>query len=191
MDRRKALKGIGLSLGFMVATPTVLSILQSCQKDAEIKWKPLFFSKEESIVIQNLTDLILPSTKSSPGAIDVDIPKFLDIYFKDVESEIKQNFMKKGLQTILKNLGGSLTGITTADYDKLLSSFLRPSEKRKSNKEDKLIYGTLVKLRELTVWTYLKSEKIGKEFLAYDPVPGVQIGCISVEEATGGKRWSL
>jgi len=195
MDRRNALKKIGSSLGYMLATPTVLGILQSCQKDSDPLWIPKFFSKEEINVIQNLTDLILPSTESSPGAIDVDVPQFLDLYYKEVEKEIQQNFIQKGLQSILNNLGSQMDQITKTDYDKLLASFLKANkkekEKFKKNKEENYIYGTLLKIRELAVWAFLTSQEIGEEILAYDPIPGVQIGCMTLEEATGGKKWSL
>ena len=195
MDRRSALKNIGLSLGYVVATPAVLSILQSCQKKQEVLWNPKFFTKEEGIVVQNLADLIVPETSSSPGAIKLNIPQFLDLYFKEVESEIKQNYFKKGLQLILKQLGGNVSAISNNEYDKLLTKFLRANNQEISNfkkdKENNKILGALLKLKELTVWAFLTSEKIGEEVLAYDPIPGVQIGCISVEGATGGKMWSL
>jgi len=195
MDRRSALKNIGLSLGYVAATPTVLSILQSCQKKQEALWNPKFFTKEEGIVVQKLTDLILPETSSSPGAMKLNIPQFLDLYYKEVESEIKQNYFKKGLQLILKQLGGNVSAIPNNEYEKLLTKFLRANKQEISNfkkdKENNKILGVLLKLKELTVWAFLTSEKIGEEVLAYDPIPGVQIGCISVEEATGGKMWSL
>ena len=195
MDRRNALKKIGSSLGYLVATPTILGILQSCQKDPDILWTPKFFTKNEGIVIRNLTNLILPSTESSPGAIDVDVPQFLDLYYNEVEKEIQQNFIQKGLQSILNNLGSQMNQITKMDYDKLLARFLKADkkekEKFKKNKEENYIYGTLLKIRELAVWAFLTSQEIGEEVLAYDPIPGKQIGCISVEEATMGKKWSL
>ncbi len=49
MDRRKALKKIGLSFGYVVATPTVISLLQSCKNDTKnlTTWVPKFFSNDE------------------------------------------------------------------------------------------------------------------------------------------------
>ena len=138
MDRRSALKNIGLSLGYVAATPAVLSILQSCQKKQETLWNPKFFTKEEGIVVQKLTDLIIPETSSSPGAIKLNIPQFLDLYFKEVESEIKQNYFKKGLQLILKQLGENVSAISNNEYDKLLTKFLRANKQEISNfKKDK------------------------------------------------------
>jgi hypothetical protein len=43
----------------------------------------------------------------------------------------------------------------------------------------------------MSIWAYKTSQKIGEEVLAYDPIPGKLQGCISLEEATGGKVWSL
>jgi hypothetical protein len=195
MDRRSALKNIGLSLGYITATPAVLSILQSCQKKQEVIWIPKFFTKEEGIVIQKLTDLIIPESSSSPGAMKLNIPQFLDLYFEEVESEIKQNYFKKGIQLILKQLGGNISNVSINEYDKLLTKFLRANKQEigdfKKDKENNKILGVLLKLRELTIWAFLTSEKIGEEVLAYDPIPGIEIGCLTVQDATGGKKWSL
>ena len=46
-------------------------------------------------------------------------------------------------------------------------------------------------LRNSSVWAYKTSELIGETVLAYAPIPGKQQGCISLDEATGGKAWSL
>lgn len=43
----------------------------------------------------------------------------------------------------------------------------------------------------MSIWTYKTSEKIGEKVLAYDLIPGKLQGCISLEEATGSKVWSL
>ena len=56
---------------------------------------------------------------------------------------------------------------------------------------DKLVMATLIGLRSITIWGFKTSEEIGEKVLAYDPVPGVYNGCISLKEATGGKAWSL
>ena len=45
MDRRKALKNMGLALGYTVATPTLISIVQSCKNEKVLEWKPDFFTK--------------------------------------------------------------------------------------------------------------------------------------------------
>jgi len=195
MDRRKAIKRMGLSFGYLAATPTVISILESCTKETPISWIPQFFSEEEAIVIRNLTDLILPPTKNIPGAIDVDVPQFIDSYYNEVVEIKERDTFKKGLDLILKTLGNKVENISTNQYDSLLAKFLNAKKNEieafKINEEDNLAYHTLTSLRSKSVWAFKTSQKIGKEVLAYDPVPGVQIGCMPLDEATGGKKWSL
>lgn len=195
MDRRKAIKRLGLSFGYLAATPTMISILESCTKETKILWTPQFFSKDEALVIQNLTNLILPATENIPGAIEVDVPQFIDSYYHEVVEIKEGKAFKKGINLIIRTLGNNVENIGMDQYDSLLAKFLIAGQKDiktfKNNEEDNLVYHTLTKLRSTSVWAFRTSEKIGKEVLAYDPVPGIQIGCMSMDEATGGKKWSL
>ena len=200
MDRRKALKGLGLSLGFVVATPTILSMLQSCKKDttAVASWVPKFFSADEGTVVENLVDLILPRTADLPGASDVNVAEFIDLYTSKVLGKEEQEGYKKGLAAVMKALKKPVGDITTEDYDGLLAKYLKATKEEKEafgdNEQDTQVLETLISLRGSAIWAYKTSEKVGEEVLAYDPIPGEQKGCISVEEATGewgGKAWSL
>ncbi len=195
MDRRKALKNIGLSLGYMVATPSVISLLQSCKNDTEknVLWKPEFFSTEEGNVLKNLVDLILPKTENLPGAIELNIHKFLDQYFTKVYDEKKQKETKSGIEAISKGLKKPISSLKTEDYDHFLTKYLRATkeDKEKFSENDTIIFDTLSGLRDITVWAYKTTEEIGENVLAYDPIPGIQKGCVSLEETTGGMSWSL
>ena len=105
MDRRKALKKLGLSLGYVIATPTVINILQSCKNETQAEWLSEFFSLEEGTVVKNLIDLILPKTENLPGAIDVNVPQFIDTYISKVSSNDEQVYLKKGINAIIHMLG--------------------------------------------------------------------------------------
>ena len=200
MDRRKALKGLGLSLGFVVATPAILSMLQSCKNDAAsaVSWKPLFFSTDEGTVVQNLVDLILPKTVDLPGASDVNVAEFIDLYTSKVVDKEGQEGYKKGLAAVIESLEKPVKDLKTEDYDKLLAKYLKASKEEqqafRNNEKDGAVLETLMGLRGSAIWAYKTSELVGEEVLAYDPIPGEQKGCITVEEATGewgGKAWSL
>ena len=195
MDRRKAIKRIGLSFGYIAATPTVISILESCAKESQISWIPKFFSKDEAIVVRNLIDLILPATENIPGAIDVGVPQFIDSYYHEVVEIKKGDAFKKGINVIINVLGDNVANIDMKQYDSLLAKFLKTGQKEieefKIIEEENLTYQTLTRLRSTAVWAFKTSQKIGKEVLAYDPIPVEQIGCIPLDEATGGKKWSL
>lgn len=198
MNRRSALKNIGLSLGYIAVAPSAISILQSCKNDKNkntSSWTPIFFSKNEGIVIENLVDLILPKTSKLPGASDVNVAKFLDLYAQKAYNKEQQEQSQKGIQAIIKSIGKDVNQITLEDYDKMLAKYLKADTKQieafMNNKEDKLLLNTLRGLRQNTIWAYKTSELIGTEYLAYDPIPTEQKGCISLEEATGGIAWSL
>lgn len=195
MKRREALKNIGLTLGYTAIAPSALSILQSCTSEAKT-WTPVFFSKDEGIVIKNLVDLILPKTEATPGALDVNVPEFLDVYALKVYNDEDRDKYKKGINSIVNALPISESGakdLKTEDYTALLNKYLRATktEETQFKKEDILVHKSLSNLRNQAVWAFTTSETIGKNILAYDPIPAIQKGCISVDEATGGKAWSL
>lgn len=197
MDRRKALKGLGLSLGYVIATPTLVSMLQSCKTDAAT-WSPTFFTSDEGVIIKNLIDHMLPKTETSPGALEVNVPEFLDLYASKVYTKDQQNSFKDGISAIMTKLNISnkkISDLNKDDYDALLAKYLKASktelEEFKLNDDHTQVLNALQGLRGAAIWAYKTSEQVGETVLAYDPVPGKQLGCISLEEATGGKAWSL
>ena len=197
MDRRRALKGLGLSLGYIVATPTIIGMLESCKTD-ENQWEPIFLTISEGIVIKNLIDLILPKTEAIPGALEVNVPEFLDLYASKIFGDDQKKKFKNGLSAIFVELNVSHNKpnkVKAEKYDGVLSKYLRANklelEEFNKNEQNALVLNTLIDLRSLAIWAYKTSEVVGKNILAYDPIPGVQKGCISLEKATGGKAWFL
>ena len=201
MNRRDALKGMGLTLGYTIAAPSIISLLHSCNTETSL-WNPTFLTDDEAMVITNLVDLILPKTPASPGALEVNVPEFLDIYALKVYDDDRKAKYKQGLQAIIKELktvSPNISSLKTKDYDALLAKYLKSNKEQQKaynspqNKDDEgaIVFKALVGLRGSAIWAYKKSELIGENVLAYDPVPGMQKGCISLDEATGGKAWSL
>ncbi|NMH87107.1 gluconate 2-dehydrogenase subunit 3 family protein [Flavivirga algicola] len=205
MNRRSALKNLTMSLGYTVAAPTILNILASCTAEAET-WKPLFLSPEEKYMVTHLADIILPTT-DIPGALDVNIPQFLDLMYHDIEKKENQELFKKGAAIFAKKISISILESKKEDFEKLLSAcFNIPKEDSKlllkeqklplaKIKEDKIenytLYKFLLSVKYYTLFGYFTSEEVGENILAYDPIPGNYQACISVDEATGGRAWSL
>ena len=77
MNRRKVLKNIGFSLGAVSATPTLVSLLSSCQN--ELNWSPKLLSNSQIDFISNYIELIIPKTKDIPGGSDLGLHKWVDI----------------------------------------------------------------------------------------------------------------
>ena len=170
MKRRDALKGMGLSLGYAIATPSIISLLQSCNTETSV-WTPVFLTQKEATVITNLIDLILPKTEASPGALDVNVPEFLDLYaLKAYDDERKAKY-KKGIQAILKALNVVDTEpstLKTEDYDALLAKYLKSSkaqqkiynEEKDEDNQEALVFKALVNLRRSSMWAYKTSQQM-------------------------------
>jgi hypothetical protein len=215
MDRRIALKNIGLSFGYVVATPTILSLLQSCKNENLVTWTPEFLSKDEGDVLTKLVDILLPKT-DTPSASEVNVHIFIDKYAKEIMEEKDQNFFKMAMDKFtdkaLSDAGkDKMKDLTSEDLEPVLANALKVS-KEDEVKNFKLIdsyhqaveagaigvlddniarFAFMSSLRGLTIWGFKTSEFIGEEVLAYLPVPGEYIGCGDLQELTGGKAWSI
>ena len=77
MKRRKALKNMGLVMGYSMATPTLISIVQGCKTETPVDWTPAFFTPEEGHVLKLIVDIFLPAT-DSPSASELNVHLFID-----------------------------------------------------------------------------------------------------------------
>ena len=194
MKRRDALKNIGLSAGFVLATPSVFSLLQSCKSDVAT-WTPSFLSREQGFVLKGLVNIILPKT-DIPSANDVNVAEFIDKYFDEVYMENEQDQIKNSfnnLTTFLKtNYKDNLSKISDKDYMDLLDNHMVLNSEEANNLDSisKDISDLLNKIRSMCINAYKISETVGETILAYDPVPGATY-CGDLNELTGGKSWSL
>lgn len=209
MDRRTAIKNLGLGFGYALATPTIMNILASCS-DRSLNWMPVFFSEEEKYTVTKLADLILPED-DLPGAINLNIPQFIDKMYDEIESEENKLSFKEGFRNFSEVFTNSFDSEILKgkheDFKAMLIKYLNISDddfKIISEDQKKLVdeisegslqnyyvYKFILPVRYYTIFGYSTSEKVGEEIMAYDPIPGVFNGCISVEEATKGKVWSI
>lgn len=213
MDRRQALRNIGLGAGFLVVTPTVMSLLQSCTSEPE--FNPLFISKGEGHALRRMVDLIIPSDDAVPGAVDVGVHSFIDSYWNAVLPEEQQVLIKMGFgifaDTFRSTFSKELEAGKAEEFDQLLATYLKTSEEKQKDWNEKMdefytkfeadptakpdpdaaLFGLLSGIRGMTMWAWKTSEEIGKNVLWYDPVPAHQKGCIPLSEAGNGNAMAL
>ena len=132
MDRRRVLKNMGLSLGYIVATPTLLGIVQSCKSEPAITWTPEFLTNDQGAVLTKLVDIILPKT-DTPSASEVQADIFIDKFAKDVMETEQQEFFKmsmgKFMDKALADSGSeTIADLTAEDLEPVLSSALKYSK---------------------------------------------------------------
>jgi hypothetical protein len=198
MKRREVLKNLGLATGFFVATPTIVSLLQSCTSDVKT-WIPEFLSPDQGVILTNLADIILPKT-DLPSATELNVPQFIDKYFNEVlddESQLQVKTAFSNIVSILKpNVEDSIDKVTQEDYKALLDNHMlvkdEIDEERETNPESLEMTKSefLNNLKWMTINCYVTTEQIGETVLKYDPVPGAYY-CGDLQELTGGKSWSL
>lgn len=213
MNRRIALKKMSLALGYTLAAPTLLSTLYSCTSEPET-WQPLFFIKNQKYIITQLADIILPPTEIV-GAIDLNIPQFIDKMYAEVASEEAMDIFKKGgdlfEKSFVERFNKNSTSGSKEEYNDLLDTYFRISDESQKkifqltkfdeqevidqyglnskNHDAYLIYKFLLSVRYHSLYGFYTSEKIGEEVLSYDPIPGTYKGCIPLSEV--GNAWSL
>jgi len=215
MDRRVALRNMGLALGYTVATPTLVSLVQGCKNVETADWTPDFFTKEQGNILHKIVDIILPKT-DTPSASEVNVHVFIDRFANEIMGEIQQSITKlsfdKFIAKALENSGkDEANDLTSEDLEPVLVEAFQINEEEQISNEDLVIknpsamikgendavsgapvsYNFAKNLRDMTIWGYKTSEYVGEEVLAYLPVPGEYIGCGDLNELTGGKDWSL
>lgn len=214
MDRRKALKNMGVALGYTVATPTLINLMQSCRSEPSLEWIPDFFSKEEGNALVHLVDIILPAS-DTPSASEVQVPLFIDRFAAEVMSSEQQTFWKMAMNAFLEEVYSvaekdKTDELTPEDLEPILASALAYTEEQQED-YDTLIENYMVKmaegdmvslndeaaryafatnLRGIAIWGYKTSQYVGERVLKYLPVPGEYIACGDVDELTGGVAWS-
>jgi len=217
MDRREALKKLGLSFGFLVGAPTAVSILQGCSNSGtSTAAAPLFFSATQKDVIAKIVDVIIPAGNGTPSASEVQVPEFIDQYLQEVVSLEEQDRTKEYLGKFIEQLktdtgNNDVSSITEDDIRPYVAKSLEKSREEEQEIYEKIDnyvqakqngesielfaevanFALLTNLRSMAIWSYKTSQTVGEEILAYEPIPGRQEGCIDLEEATGGKAWSL
>ena len=191
MNRRKALGNISKGIGTVIVTPTIVSIFQRCQSSKT--FNPTFFKAEDFNLISRLMEIIIPKT-DIPGAIELKLPEFVDNYIDAVWDKKSKENINKSLK-LFKDVAKIKFGqkptrdLTFDELDKILHKFLK--SKDINSDEEKIAASFTTDLRNLTIDAFRTNEYIGENVLAYQPVPGRNVGCVDLDEATGGKAWSL
>jgi hypothetical protein len=198
MKRRDILKIVGIGVGALAVSPFTISLLQSCNNDPS--WNPNFFKKGDIEFLNELSDLIIPSSVEIPGSKELNLLRFVDIYISRVLSKEEQktiyNAFDKFQLEYLKS--SSLTNIDSKTLNSLLDYFFVKNKSKHDiwmndfmNTKESQSYIFLYSFRELLVTAFKTNEYIGKNILVYRPIPGEQRGCVDLIETTNGRAWTI
>ena len=207
MKRREAIKNLTLGIGYVVGTPAVLGILESCSK-SEPGWEAAFFGEELKPLVSHLVDIILPSS-DSPGGLDLNLPQFVDKMCADILTEKDRERVLEGgslfAERVVSHAGGDVNALRRQEVldvfkvyfdlpaeDKSLVMDNQSKEVEQIPEEEKdsfALYKFLFSVREFALLGYFTSERIGKDFLVFDPIPGGYKPCIPLSDV--GNAWTI
>jgi len=213
MNRRDAIKSLGLGAGYALAAPSIFSLLQSCKN--EPVFTPVFLNAGQGHALQKIVDLIIPSDDEVPGANELNVPQFVDGFWNDILKPEDQEIVRMGFTVLESNFKSmfdkELADGKSEDYDQMLAKYLKTTKEEQQDynmkmgefgqayekdktatpDQDAATFSLLSQIRGMTIWGWKTTEEIGENVMAYDPIPGVDKGCITIEEATGGKAYSI
>jgi len=158
---------------------------------------PQFFTTSEANCISTLVETILPRTET-PGALDVKVAVFLDRIFAQTYDEAEQKQVRADIakfnEDCKKQHGAVFADLSSEDKINVLTAAESSSGKFSQGVWGKTVgpqepIGFYRSIKSMAIWAYCSSEKIGKEVLNYDPVPGEYKGCIPLSDV--GNKWSL
>lgn len=196
MNRREALKKTFLFGGATLAAPSLLSLLQSCQKNIGT-WQPMILNPEQARNISALVETILPET-DTPGAVAMGVDRFIDLIIKKMMAPEEQKDVLNQIDAFIARsndrFGNAFADMNTDQRHEMLRQ-----EERESGTFNPQVWGATVgeqkpvgfyrQIKSLAIWGFYSSEYIGKNVLSYDPVPGHQKGCVPLSDI--GNSWSL
>lgn len=210
MDRRRAIKNISLGVGYTLAAPTLLNLLQSC--DSKPDWVPVHLTQEQATAITKLVDIILPANGEIPGAVAVGVPQFIDLFYGEVYAPKAKGEFDLGFEAFKAEYqnGDAKKDITKAkpeELEPIIKKYFNVTKEQRQALMLKLFEGYndsdepfaydaetatanfLIGLRSSAIQGWRTSEQIGENVLTYDPIPGQWKACIPVEEV--GRPYSL
>ena len=119
--RREVLQGLIISIGGV-------SLLSACGGEATVSpsnpqtqvWR--FYNQHEMALISRISDLLIPRTET-PGALDVNVPGFLDGLMAEWASESTGSDHHDSLEELDRLIGGDFVSVSAQTAENTLRDF--------------------------------------------------------------------
>jgi hypothetical protein len=185
MDRRRALKNVAILLGTAISS-TTLGVLFEGFTIPEDEKNSVSFSASEEEILAEFADIILPTTKLSPGAKAAGVGNFIPKMVRDCYPAEMQLIFASGLKQMeekcMTTYNKNFLSLNIEERQKILVD-LRSETIAAKNKAS---FFTIA--RDLTLLGYFSSEIGCTQAREYLPIPGRYDG--SAEYKPGQKAWA-
>jgi len=179
IDRREAIRRTALLFGVALA-PEWLDFAVRAQTPAS----GAHLSTAQAALVSAAAERILPRTET-PGAIDVGVPAFIDRFYGEFMDAADRQLLVSVLEDVDRAAGAAhnapFATLASAQQDAVLRSIAVAQQGRSPS--------PFALLRSVTILGYFTSEKVGKDVLHYDPVPGAYDACVPIDQL-GRRNWT-
>ncbi len=183
MNRRKALKNLGLIAGGIILLPSC----DFSDEKVSIILNKLQITIEEEKLLQEIVATILPEGEI-PGAKSLKVSNFVWVMIDDMLSDKKQKSFMNGLRLFDVNVKelrkNSFTDLSENDKLIVLKDLLNGSTQKDKteNKNDlKDVKRFLQAVKYYATWGFMQSEYIMTDIMPYQLVPGTYGSCETIE----------
>lgn len=189
MDRREALQTVALLTGGTIIGAQ--AILTNCTTPTP-EYIGLLSENGQEAFMAEVAEIILPRTKSAPGAKDLNIASFMNVIVTEAYEPENQEIFITGIselnnRCIQQNSKGFIEATTLQRFDLLLELETEMKELELTKlPDDPPHYYQLMK--QLTLIGYMTSKPVVTEVMRHTPVPGRFDPCIDYKE--GEKAFS-
>jgi hypothetical protein len=185
MDRREALKKVAFLMGGAISATTMGVIFQSFTLP-EAQRNFVTFSGSDEAILAEFADIILPTTKSSPGAKAAGIGTFIPMMVNDCYPESMQQIFATGLKAMnakcLTDFNKNFLSLTIEERQKIMGDLRDEAIATEKAPSFFLI------ARDLTILGYFSSEIGCTQAREYLLIPGSYDG--NAEYKPGQKAWA-
>jgi hypothetical protein len=170
MNRRHLLKGISV-ITLYSSFPAILGEFISSCNTRDKQLRAGFFSDHEFRLIEELTETMLPET-ITPGALEVQVPYFIDLVAKNCMNNNDQQLIKKGLQQLNDQATGKFSSLSP---EQKLDRIKKIDEAAFKDDSEKAWFRII---KKLALIGYFTSKEGMTKALNYVKVPGDYKACI-------------
>lgn len=179
MDRRNALRNLGILTGGMVLLPSC----DFSEEKVSLVLNKLSIKPSEESLMKELVGCIIPEGEI-PGAASLGVHGFVWIMVDDCMSEEKQSSFLKGMKSFVpfvkKATGTSFLSMEQREREKTLLDLLSiKMEDADPSQKDTLFFVSAVK--GVTAYGYMQSEYIMKDIMPYTLIPGSYGPCETID----------
>ena len=182
MKRRELLRNSALFLGVASIGGTSL-LFQSCKPNMKDNWEPRFFTEEESNLLVDIAETIIPKTET-PGATDAKVVRYLDEYSNNFLEPIEQERSRKALQVFddfsVQLHGKKFTKLNERQRGSVLQAMF--DDKKVAVDSPKKVF---TRMRSAVSSAFFASEVGATQVLDYNPIPGNYDGDIALKDTKG------